>query len=46
MKAFDVNFLSFIKKSPQFAISIYQRNYSWTERECRKLWDDIVRVNL
>ena len=23
---------------------IYQRTYSWTERECRQLWDDIVRT--
>ena len=34
----------FLKKSPQFVIPIYQRTYSWTERECRQLWDDIVRT--
>ncbi|MCY4518482.1 MAG: DUF262 domain-containing protein, partial [Acidimicrobiaceae bacterium] len=22
---------------------MYQRTYSWTERECRQLWDDILR---
>ena len=43
MKATEAKFLSFIKKSPQFVIPIYQRTYSWTERECRQLWDDIVR---
>jgi len=44
MKATEANFLTFIKKSPQFVIPIYQRAYSWTERECRQLWDDIVRT--
>lgn len=43
MKATEAKFLSFIKKSPQFVIPIYQRTYSWTERECRQLWDDIAR---
>ena len=43
MKASAAQFLSFIKKSPQFTIPIYQRKYSWTERECRQLWDDIIR---
>jgi uncharacterized protein with ParB-like and HNH nuclease domain len=28
----------------QFIISIYQRTHSWTERECRQLWDDIIRT--
>jgi uncharacterized protein with ParB-like and HNH nuclease domain len=43
MKATEANFLDFLKKSPQFVIPIYQRTYSWTETECRQLWDDIVR---
>jgi hypothetical protein len=25
-------------------IPIYQRTYSWGERECRQLWDDILRT--
>lgn len=44
MKATEAKFLDFIKKSPQFVIPIYQRTYSWTERECRQIWDDIVRT--
>src|SRR3990167_6427554 len=44
MKANETNLLDFLKKSPQFVIPIYQRTYSWTERECRQLWDDIVRT--
>lgn len=43
MKATEAKFLDFLKKSPQFVIPIYQRTYSWTERECRQLWDDIIR---
>ena len=44
MKATEANFLEFLKKSPQFVIPIYQRTYSWKERECRQLWDDILRT--
>lgn len=44
MKATEANFLRFIHKSPRFVIPIYQRTYSWTERECRQLWDDIIRA--
>ena len=44
MKATEANLLEFLKKSPQFVIPIYQRTYSWTERECSQLWDDIVRT--
>lgn len=44
MKATEAKLLEFLKKSPQFVIPIYQRTYSWTERECRQLWDDIIRT--
>ncbi|MGO4907332.1 DUF262 domain-containing protein [Pseudorhodobacter sp. W20_MBD10_FR17] len=44
MKATDANLLAFINKSPQFVIPIYQRTYSWTERECRQLWEDVRRA--
>jgi uncharacterized protein with ParB-like and HNH nuclease domain/predicted transport protein len=44
MKATEAKLLEFLKKSPQFVIPIYQRSYSWTERECRQLWDDILRT--
>ena len=43
MRASEAQLLNFIQKSSQFVIPIYQRTYSWTERECRQLWDDIVR---
>lgn len=44
MKATEAKLLSFLQKSPQFVIPIYQRTYSWTEKQCRQLWDDIVRA--
>ena len=44
MKASEAKLLVFIKKSPQFVIPIYQRSYSWSDKECRQLWDDIVRA--
>jgi uncharacterized protein with ParB-like and HNH nuclease domain/predicted transport protein len=44
MKATEANLLAFLKKSPQFVIPIYQRTYSWTEKECRQLWEDIIRA--
>ena len=44
MKATEAKFLEFLKKSPQFVIPIYQRTYSWTERECHQLWEDILQT--
>ncbi len=44
MKATEANLLEFIKKSNQFSITIYQRLYSWTEKECGRLWNDIMTV--
>lgn len=44
MKATEANLLKFLKKSPQFVIPIYQRNYSWTEEQCRQLWIDLLRA--
>lgn len=44
MKATEAKLLEFLKASPQFIIPIYQRTYSWTERECLQLWDDVLRA--
>lgn len=44
MKATEANLLKFLKKSPQFVIPIYQRNYSWTEEQCHQLWADLLRA--
>lgn len=44
MKATEAKLLSFLQKSPQFIIPIYQRTYSWTDKQCRQLWEDILRA--
>lgn len=44
MKATEAKLIEFLKKSPQFVIPIYQRQYSWTEKESRQLWEDILRT--
>lgn len=43
MKATEAKLIEFLRKSFQFVIPIYQRTYSWTEKECQQLWEDIVR---
>ncbi|UIJ71916.1 DUF262 and DUF1524 domain-containing protein [Aurantimonas sp. HBX-1] len=44
MKATEANLLKFIRKSPQFVIPIYQRNYSWEKGQCVQLWNDLLRA--
>jgi uncharacterized protein with ParB-like and HNH nuclease domain/predicted transport protein len=44
MKATEAKLLDLLNKAPQFVIPIYQRTYSWTDKECRQLWDDIIRT--
>jgi len=44
VKATEANLLKFLRKSPQFVIPIYQRNYSWTATQCRQLWADLMRA--
>jgi len=44
VKATEANLLKFLRKSPQFVIPIYQRNYSWTLAQCQQLWGDLMRA--
>jgi uncharacterized protein with ParB-like and HNH nuclease domain/predicted transport protein len=44
MEAKPANMLKFIQRDTQFVIPLYQRTYSWTEKQCKQLWDDIVRA--
>ncbi|MEW4570106.1 DUF262 and DUF1524 domain-containing protein [Tautonia sp. JC769] len=44
MQATESNFLQFLKAPKQFAIPIYQRPYSWTQKQCQQLWSDILRA--
>ncbi|GAA8303315.1 DUF262 and DUF1524 domain-containing protein [Helicobacter pylori] len=46
MKADAMKLLDFIGKSQekQFVIPIYQRLYSWEKKQCKQLWDDIIKT--
>ncbi|OHR66712.1 hypothetical protein HMPREF3291_01120 [Bacillus sp. HMSC76G11] len=44
MKASEANFLSFMQGQKQFIVPIYQRKYSWTQHQCKQLWNDIIRA--
>ncbi len=44
MKANESSLLGFLENARQFSIPIYQRTYSWTERECLQLWTDVMRA--
>src|SRR5579859_2524296 len=44
MEAGKINFLPFIEGKKHFVIPIYQRTYSWTDEQCKQLWDDLVQV--
>ncbi len=44
MKAKEASMIKFLQTTQQFCIPIYQRAYSWTEKQCEQLWDDITDV--
>lgn len=44
MKATEAKLLDFLKKSPQFIVPIYQRDYAWGLPQCARLWADILRA--
>jgi uncharacterized protein with ParB-like and HNH nuclease domain/predicted transport protein len=44
MKAEETNFLRFLNSPKQLIIPIYQRTYSWKEKECNQLWKDIIKA--
>jgi uncharacterized protein with ParB-like and HNH nuclease domain len=44
MKATETQLIKFLQGTRQFLIPIYQRTYSWTEKQCEQLWDDIIRT--
>ncbi|WP_175578304.1 DUF262 domain-containing protein [Bifidobacterium jacchi] len=42
MKADDRSLLEILSASnAQYVIPVYQRPYSWTDKQCRELWEDI-----
>ncbi|WP_231208562.1 DUF262 domain-containing protein [Helicobacter pylori] len=46
MKADATTLLNFIKgnQKNQLVIPIYQRVYSWEKKQCKELWDDIIKI--
>ena len=44
MKATETPLLDFLNGPKQYIIPIYQRTYSWTTKQCRQLWTDIIRT--
>jgi len=44
MKATEAKLLQILGAVSQFIIPIYQRTYSWTQKECQQLWADIHRA--
>ena len=44
MNSAVVPILNFLRLSQQFSIPIFQRRYSWEEKDCQQLLDDILRV--
>lgn len=44
MKATEAKLLQILSVVSQFIIPIYQRTYSWTQKECQQLLTDILRA--
>lgn len=44
MEAIVTPMLRFLQGPKQFFIPIFQRMYSWEEKHCQRLWDDILRI--
>lgn len=46
MKATGTNFLKLMESQfNQYIVPIYQRTYSWGEKQCQILWDDIIKIS-
>lgn len=47
MKASEINLNRFLSQTDtQFVIPVYQRNYDWTEAQCRQLLTDILAAGI
>lgn len=44
MDSTQVSVLDFLRDPQQLFIPIFQRRYSWTQKDCRQLLEDILRV--
>lgn len=46
MKAIDRLFTHIVNGTTQFVIPVFQRDYSWTEEQCRQLWVDVYSAGV
>lgn len=44
MRANKANLMQFLRRAGQLEVPVYQRRYSWGEKQCAQLWDDIVSL--
>ena len=44
MNAQDQPITQVLNGAKQFIVPIFQRDYSWGTKQCKQLWDDIIRV--
>lgn len=44
MKGSEINVWKFMVGINQYSIPCYQRNYSWTETDCKRLYDDMLNL--
>ena len=46
MRAKETNFLKLMESQfNQYIVPIYQRTYSWGEKQCQVLWEDIIEIS-
>jgi uncharacterized protein with ParB-like and HNH nuclease domain/predicted transport protein len=44
MKASEIGFLEFLRQADQLTVPIYQRTYSWTDKQLEQLWKDVSQA--
>ena len=44
MQAYQEVFTNLINGNTQYIIPVFQRDYSWSEPQCKQLWDDILNA--
>ena len=44
MNAQDIQLMLLMDGARQFVIPIFQRDYSWGTKQCKQLWDDVLRI--
>ena len=44
MQAEQEKFSDFLAGDKTFVIPVYQRNYDWTEKNCKRLFEDLERL--